>query len=445
MNKLNVSSKATNEFIFFLKSLFFCAPTIIAPLFVLSVCIQSYAIPSSAEVAYLNRNGVKIRPGGYTIRAHNAQEGEKLHQYNDYLEVPGGGGHWVHLKFQAIQYMVQVGPAQDYSAYTFPCRVSGNLTLGFTKRNDNNPQDCHTVKIGSRSLRRISYFPFHQQLSSLQASRKLFTAQGFSDSERYYCGAVPTSVMGQGKFSVGLSQEDACQKATEKCQTGFSGQCSVANLGDWNIQEPALTVSMLCRNRRSHNPSDRHTVDSIESPGSTVETQLLSLENRYSGNSIANCEPIVSRRDEVILVPVEDDTLIQTKDKNGSIVVDVLAGATTLISADFPLGRYVEKGFRYAKGESKPQPIEDCTKIRESEDIQVFFDSDNWLDEGGSSSENISSQLDSYKAKFCQSSNSSSSPSQGNPIPRIQINWGPGFSSPRRPLQNDSNGNNNNL
>jgi hypothetical protein len=439
MNKSNISSKATNKFDFFLKSLFFCAPTIVAPLFVLSVCIQSYAIPSSAEVAYLNRNGVKIRPGGYTIRAHNAQEGEKLRQYNDYLEVPGGGGHWVHLKFQAIQYMVQVGPAQDYSAYTFPCRVSGNLTLGFTKRNDNNPQDCHTVKIGSGNLRRLSYFPFHQQLSSLQASRKILIAQGFSDSERYYCGAVPTSEMGQGKFSVGLSQEDACQKATEKCQTGFSGQCSVANLGDWNIQEPALTVSMLCRNRRSHDPSDRHTVDSVESPGSTVEAQLLSLENRYSGNSIANCEPIVSRRDEVIVVPVEDDTLIQTKDKNGSIVVDVLAGATTLISADFPIGKYVEKGFRYRQGENKPQPIEDCNKIRESEETKDFFDSDNWLDEGGSFNENTSRQLDSFRSKFCQSSKLSGSANPANTGGGIIIKFRPTDRRYGKPSRNDSN------
>jgi hypothetical protein len=439
-----------------LRSWIVATSIILVPFFIPLVCHRSYAVPDLAKVAFIKRNGIIIRPE-YENRSKMAHIGDALRQYRDHLEVPGTRQHWVHLKFsekgQPIGYLVQVGPAENYSSYTFPCKVEGHAVLGFKK--DNIGENCHTVKVSSAGLGRMSHFRPLKPIR--QASAKLLYAKVPADLEKYYCGATPTSTMGQGKFSVGSSPEDACQRATEKCQINLGGlvadnsstppvttssqgggeveqqfenkkpislwednldssnstrlsqtnsnnPCSVANLGDWRVDEPELTVSMLCQNRRSDDSSNRYSLDSITTNGSSVETQLLSLEQKYSGTYLANCEPIVYSRDEIVFAPVQDNTLVQTKDEQGRVVVDVLVGAINLMSADFPNGKYVEKGFQYTQGEKKPRPIEDCAKIRESEGMQIFMDPDNWLEENGAQMEGISSQLEAYKANFCQSS-----------------------------------------
>jgi hypothetical protein len=102
------------------------------------------------------------------------------------------------------------------------------------------------------------------------------------------------------------------------------------------------------------------------------------------------------------------------------------------MSADFPNGKYMEKGFQYSQGENKLKPIEDCVKIREAEDMQIFLDPDNWLDESDTSLEEISSQLEAYKANFCQASKVEKKRNGGSfpifiPIP---ISPGGGYPSP---------------
>lgn len=432
------------------------------PCSVFLICLKSSAgVPELAKISKVEGNGVTIsknRKISVDVRTIKSPE---LRQYKDSLNIPGNNSGLAHLKFfsgnELISPLVQVGRHQKSSSYTFPCNPKpGKLTLGFGLDKKGNRKDCRAIKIINNKYQ-VTQLQNPHLFATLQSSRTLLYVQVPANLENYYCGATPTSTMGQGKFSVGLSPEDACQRATEKCQINLGGlvadnsstpsvttsaqgggeeeqqfgnkkpiplwednldssistpvsqtnsnnPCSVANLGDWRVDEPELTVSMLCQNRRSDDSSNRYSLDSITTNGSSVETQLLSLEQKYSGTYLANCEPIVYSRDEIVFVPVQDNTLVQTKDEQGKVVVDVLVGAINLISADFPNGKYVEKGFQYTEGENKLRTIEDCTTIRESEDMQIFLDSDNWSDENSASREEISSQLEAYKANFCQAS-----------------------------------------
>jgi hypothetical protein len=431
---------------------------IMAHYFIFILCLQSKAeLPDLAKIKEIEGFGtVILKDSKNRLEAH---EDSQLSR-RDSLQIPGHNSSLAHLKFftknQPSKFLVQVGRHQKPSEYSFPCVVNGGkTTLGFGLIKDGNLGNCRSIKVRNNNIHQVTQLRYPHRSYTLQASTKIFESQVPSDLEQYYCGTVPKSRAGQGKFSVGLSSEDACQKATQRCQaslgtliatessvssprTSYSAQgggeinpqtpqplwgegedkgssnvvsqpdpnaqCVVENLGDWRVSEPELTVSMLCQNQRSDDPSSRYSVDSVTATGSTVETQLLSLEQKYSGALLANCEPVVYTRDEVVLSPLKDNTLVQTNDEQGNIIIDVLVGAINLMSVDFPNGKYIEKGFRYKQGDNKVQLIEDCTKIRKSDDIKIFLKSENWLYGSDYSRGGVSDQLEAYKSNFCESS-----------------------------------------
>ena len=189
------------------------------------ICLQSKAeLPDLAKIKKIDGFGVVILKD--SKNRLDAREDDQLSK-TDSLQIPGHNSGLAHLKFftknQPSKFLVQVGRHQKPSKYSFPCVVNGGkTTLGFGLIKDENLGNCRSIKVRNDNIHQVTQLRYPHRSYTLQASTKIFQSQVPSDVEQYYCGTVPKSRTGQGKISVGLSSEDACQKATQRCQASLS-------------------------------------------------------------------------------------------------------------------------------------------------------------------------------------------------------------------------------
>ncbi|NJM70523.1 MAG: hypothetical protein HC862_09980 [Scytonema sp. RU_4_4] len=378
-------------------------------LHILATCTESYAsVPDTATMTKLSTTE-NNKP---LVRRHSgampepAKVKDILHSWlKESLIIPAGGS-WVHLMFKygngQVSPLVQVGPnKKTTSEYLFPCKSVNNTTIGWSLINARSG-GCLTMQV-SGGIGRVSQFPSsiskhnHQttkRISSIvHTTKNLQNAQNSVSQVQYYCGAVADSQQRQWKISVGLpSLESACQEAIQKCSVVVpNGKCLVASLGDWNTSDPNVAVSMVCT-------SSQRPVSLLKTKigsGSTVVTMLKELEqNAIFLNSIA-CVPSVYGPNDVVISPTTPEpTLVQTRNVNGNLEIDVLAGSVNIVSAQRIDGLFLEKGHGYRHQQNKLVRV-NCPKILQSESVQEFLEFNNW-------SQDVAPQLDGYRKAFCQ-------------------------------------------
>jgi hypothetical protein len=324
----------------------------------------------------------------------------RLQKYKDAIGIPGSTlgnfGSLARLSLRnpkdlQIGAILSAGPAAVSSAYTFPCKIYGNTAVGW-------PQNRGACAQGLWVVPRVQSFgvqpPGSRNANTAAATKNLLKAQFSFDQVQYYCGVVADSGTGQWSISTGLSSlEDTCQTATQQCLQASAGSgCSVVSLGDWAVSDPDLMVSIQCAN----NLNPKKSAFTRRSKGSEVITLLSQLEQMSRSNNRINCVPSVYHPDELIVSPAKDElTLIQTKDLNGSLEIDVLVGSVYIISARRPNNVLVEKGFSYRLPDDTQAPL-NCTGIFQSLPVQDFLNPANWPQE-------VSTQLQGYRQGFCQS------------------------------------------
>ncbi len=166
----------------------------------------------------------------------------------------------------------------------------------------------------------------------------------------------------------------------------------MASLGEWNVNDPDLVVSMQCASNKSTEISAR----TRQGNGSVIDKLLLEIEQMSLFIKAINCVPSIYHPNELIVSPVKDElTLIQTNNVNGNLEINVLVGSVNIVSVKRPTGLKVSKGFSYRLRENKITRI-DCNNIFKSQPVQEFLNAANWP-------QDATEQLQGYSSGFCKS------------------------------------------
>jgi hypothetical protein len=388
---------------------------LLAPLFGLGVGDRCNAtIPDIATVHDFGNNKPSVRHSRGTL-PEEAMKNDILKSWLKESIIIPKGDSWAKLIFsrqnpQGSSQLVQLGPNNSRnSEYLFPCTASGGTgTIGWgLTRSDSGECGLLVIRGGTA---RISNFP--RSLSRYIAQLHKVLPKGFSISQdasqtQYYCGALANSGEGEWGSAVDSSWQEACQNAVQECQASTqNGECSVATLGDWDVTDPSLMVSLACTQRIVL--TNRNMIS-----GSEVSEKLSDFERLYRPIHSKNCLPIVYGSDDVIVSPATNGlTLIQTKNTDGNIEVDVLVGSINLISAKRSAGLFLDKGAGYYNGDGRITGIE-CQSISRSSSMRNFLNPSSWL-------QNLTSQLEGYRKNFCQATAQTEMPQTSVPL---NFNW----------------------
>ncbi|MCC5601841.1 hypothetical protein LC653_14340 [Nostoc sp. CHAB 5784] len=393
---------------------------LLIPLYILTTCITSYAeIPETAVINYASDPGVRLLLGA--TDSGKALAGQRMQKYKDAIGIPASKKSLSRLSLRnqidsQIGGLVQAGPASVTSAYTFPCKVSGSVLYGWRQRSSSCSDRLWVVPVGSQ-LHSSKVPPSGSKNTySTTASKNLLQAQASTDLVRYYCSTVANPKMGQWMTSTGsLSPEAACQEATQKCEASTGGKCLVASLGEWNVNDPDLVVSMQC----ASNKTTEISALTRKGNGSVIDKLLSEIEQMSLFVNAINCVPSIYHPNELIVSPMKDElTLIQTNNVNGNLEINVLVGTVNIVSVKRPTGFKVPKGFSYRLSEGNLTRI-DCDNILQSQPVQEFLNTANWPQEAAE-------QLQGYRSGFCKSPDRPTRPTRTGPVIIISPGGGGG-------------------
>ncbi|MCC5643252.1 hypothetical protein LC607_09910 [Nostoc sp. CHAB 5824] len=390
---------------------------VLIPLYIFVNCTTSYAqVPETAVINYASDRGVRLVRGA--TDSVRAEPGQRMQKYKDAVEIPGSKKSLSRLSLRnrmdgQIGGLVQAGPASVTSAYTFPCKASTSVLYGWRQGSSPCSDGLWVVPLVSQSHSSKVPPSGFKNTYSATASKNLLQAQASTDLVRYYCSTAANPKMGQWMTSTSsLSPEAACQEATQKCEASTGGKCLVASLGEWNVNDPDLVVSMQCASNKTTEISAR----TRQGNGSVIDKLLLEIEQMSLSVNAINCVPSIYHPNELIVSPVKDElTLIQTNNVNGNLEINVLVGTVNIVSVKRLVK--VSKGFSYRLRENDISRI-DCDNILQSQPVQEFLNTANWP-------QDAAEQLQGYRSGFCKSPERRPDNGNGGRI-RINIPFGGG-------------------
>jgi len=138
--------------------------------------------------------------------------------------------------------------------------------------------------------------------------------------------------------------------------------------------------------------------------------------------------------EEVIVVPNQKESLIQTSENGAGIVVDVLLGEVQIKSAKYPQGRPIKAGESYSYPQDIIRPL-DPNSILNTPAMQDFLNPDNWKapDLPERVANNMAEQVGEMQTALSQSSPTIASNSGNNNLSELPTTSNPETSQPKEP------------
>jgi hypothetical protein len=355
--------------------------SILAPVYLVATCLGSYAeVPKTAFIRELApfKNGMTVHSGNTKPKKAKLNFPMK---WNDSLWVPNDGSHAT-LRFynsanRDMGTRIDAIPRSGLTKYSMPCKavITGGADFIVTWENGSRRSCEKGLKVTSKDFANITHRSFPQNMSLAQKDKSLLgsptnikaskakvllQAQAGDASIRYYCSALPSSDGGSAGMVAGFSSmEEACNNATQKClKNNNNGDCLIASTGDWNVNDPELTTSVICKNRKSSHKKVRGA--DISNPGSGLNEVLDDLLKQALGDlggvlgkifklKPGTCVLEVYSPGEVIISPTtSQQTVVNAIDVgNGGVQVDVKEGQVLLRSTESSEGIKADKGASY--------------------------------------------------------------------------------------------------
>lgn len=356
--------------------------TIVTPVIAVSLLLtstKSYALaPKTAPIIDLTENqGIAVYQGNSFLGAANTAT---ILQIYLALKVPTFA--WAKLRFKdkngKDMGLEVTADAKDgnLTTYYMPCTVNVNnknqavITWSNGKR---SPGCAEGIRFTSNPTRRSSLpkiqtvaiaqgknSAIKETSNKLQKDRLFLKAEGDEISLRYYCSSVPNSSRGSGHIAAGLTSiEEACQESQETCQNNNNSGCSIATMGEWDINDPDLIMSVTCADGKSS--SNRVSGAEINAPGRRVDDLIQKLLRELLGEEAGGligeifgikpkaCYLEVYHPDEILISPVgsQETSVVTTGLESGHIGVNVIKGEVKLRSVENPEGIVASQGNNY--------------------------------------------------------------------------------------------------
>jgi hypothetical protein len=330
--------------------------------FLLPYNISHALVPDSADIVDFE--------GGVTVNRRSAKIGEGM-KYKDELIVPASFNDNnfadLDLKQRSTKLSIRaVANGKRDTTYTFPCQIaaSPNATVQIAWSNGKKGACGEGIRATNPKSRNNSRLPKFQPIQIAQAKNleknRLFLNALNESNLRYYCSSVPDSGKGSGKISAGLTSiEDACQQSQEVCESKNNNGCSIATMGEWDLNDSDLMMAVTCNDGKSL--PKRVSGSEIIAPGSSFEDLVRKLSKELGLDSLDSiitsflgtkaCYLEVYSPDEVLISPDNNQqTIVQTTGLEGNkIRVDVKEGEVRLRSSSTkdPYGVIAKQGDSY--------------------------------------------------------------------------------------------------
>lgn len=357
-----------------------CTPLIFLSLLITSGKTYS-VVPDSATVTEIQPgNGpsrINIQDNDKEKEGRPARIGDKLLKLKNKLTVVASTSNqsiFANLVLRKDKYadttIHAIAQNGSSTTYSIPCEIElkppSKTTIAWS---DGKKSVCQEgVTISNRSSNRFSMLKKINNISPIcseemtlgkNGSEILDKNQSFLESQaidnlasherdlRYYCSSVPNYGDNGGKIVIGKSIDEVCEKSQRICENSNSQGCSIATMGEWNINDPILKISRSCTDG---------TLNSKRVSGSEVTLHENNFENFIEnlleeslgevGSKIANiinpksentaCYIHIYRPDEVIISPIVDgETIVLTTGlDNGQIQIDVMKGKVNILSTN---------------------------------------------------------------------------------------------------------------
>ncbi|QSJ17137.1 hypothetical protein JYQ62_36775 [Nostoc sp. UHCC 0702] len=337
------------------------------PLYTVATTTHSYAIlPEKAEVyQILGNQDLSVRRGS---QYGPATIGTFLQKFYDTLYLPGDGKSFAQLRFQGpsgqdmgLQLQASTKNKQ-LTLYYLPCTVRQGDSLIIEWANQASGK--RACEEGFRVQRGVpnQYKYIDKNLSVFEPFKQLFIAQS-SGSKLQYCSVVAAN--GRGWSAV--TSTDPCEEPLQECQTNGGQKCVAVTRDEWTVRSSNLTALIKCANKQEFTE---------KASGSTMKDVVAKLWEQSQAQKAKFCGLHVLNTDEEVIVTPDspEKNLIQTRNIENGIQVDVITGAANVISAKNPRGVTLKSGQRYKHfSENKEDKIETFDKKNESIELQVYL------------------------------------------------------------------------
>lgn len=344
------------------------------PLILLSFLLTSsktYSlVPDFAEITYI-QNG-----RGITVNGRDAALGKRLAQYKDVLVVSAAYSNETFAELDLIK--SGVGKlwirAKAWNgrttSYRIPCTINqpqysqSEITWSNGEGSACGEGMHFTNNSGTNSNLPNSQTTQIAQTKNSDKNQLFLKGQAYGSSLRYYCSSVPDYGKGSVHIAAGLTSiEEACQQSQQTCQTdnsSSSSSCSIATMGEWDLNDSDLMMSVTCADGQSS--SKRVSGSEIRTLGrSSIESLIEQLLNELLGPQLGDilgpilsgapkgCYLQVYQPDEILISPVgtQETSVLTTGLESGQIQIDVIKGQVKLRSIQKPEGTIARQGDSY--------------------------------------------------------------------------------------------------
>ena len=289
-----------------------------------------------------NSSELRIRRSG---RPEPIQTGSILQQVRDALiTVPPNNARAL-LRFLSadgtdLNFYIQTNPHPEASIYYFPCQVQGGDYLigwglaGNASRGCENGLQVERGRAGVTGLN-------EPEAPVAIAPKQL--AQSPVRQISYCSAAAATGGLGFATATTG----DPCIEAVEQCQAA-GGDCAITALGSWWTSEPAIEAALICD----------AAAQTVTGTGDDIADLIPSLLATATGSG---CSLQVYRPNDLVILPAadavvtaqgSDEVLVQTRDTDTGVQIDVLKGAINVQATGLAEPAVVMQGERYTYSES---------------------------------------------------------------------------------------------
>ena len=351
------------------KKFIYAVATLIIPIYTVAKTTESYAIlPEKAEIYQIlgSRYELSVRRGS---QYGPAAVGTLLQKFYDALYLPGDGRSFAQLRFQDaagkdMGLQLQASTKNNkLTLYYLPCTVKqGDSLLIEWANQSQGTRACEAGVRVQRGIRNQAKFK-EQNTSHVNPLKQLLIAQG-SGSKLQYCSVVAAN----GQSWSGVAPSEACEEPLQECQSKGGKECTPITRDEWFIKSPNLTAIIKCANNKQF--TDKGS-------GSTMKDIVTKLWQQSQAQKAKLCGLHVLNADEkeVIIAPVSPvKSLIQTRNIENGIQVDLIAGSANVFSINNPQGVTLKPGQRYNYfGENQPEKIETFDPKIESIELQVYL------------------------------------------------------------------------
>ncbi|MEO0456953.1 MAG: hypothetical protein AAF152_10300 [Cyanobacteria bacterium P01_A01_bin.114] len=299
--------------------------TLLAPLLALHATLPAPAtVPEQARVDDVlgNSSELLIRRDG---RRESLQIGSVLQQIRDALITAPPNNARALLRFlsgsgEDLNFYVQTNPHAQAAIYYFPCQMQGGDYLigwGLAQDSDRGCENGIQVMRGRTSA---AIAPSQQVAAAPKQLAQAPTRQLF------YCAAGGGGQLGFATTTSG----DPCGEALAQCEAS-GGDCKTLATGSWWSSEPEMQATLACESA-----PDLSATGTGETLAAEIQALLPQSPGGDCGLQVYRSQDfmIVPAPDEAVLAQGDDEILVQTRDTDTGLQVDVLKGAINVRTAD---------------------------------------------------------------------------------------------------------------